>query len=248
MSLFHHTVEARTCALRYRHGRLEAVLDAGRHPKVRGSRLVTVDLRERLLTLSPQEILTADGVSTRVTAAVRWNVADPTEFAERAEDPVARVYLATQVALREALVGLDVEQLVARGAVLDLATVTAATAAVARSVGIQVDEVLVKDVILPPELRRAAAELATARQRGAAQLEQARSETAALRSMANGARLLAANPALATLRMIQSAPPGTQLVLRFDGSAAAGSATAASAGAAATDPADGAKAAGGPGV
>lgn len=72
------------------------------------------------------------------------------------------------------------------------------------------------------QLRRAAAELTTARQRGAAQLEQARAETAALRSMAIGARLLAANPALATLRMIQSAPPGTQLVLRFDGSAPAG--------------------------
>lgn len=150
------------------------------------------------------------------------------------------MYLAAQVALREALVGLDVEQLVARGAVLNLATVTAATAAVAQSVGIRVDEVVVKDVILPPELRHAAAELATTRQRGAALLEQARAETAALRSMANGARLLAANPALTTLRMIQSAPPGTQLVLRFDGLAAASSA--------ATDPADGAQADGGPEV
>ncbi|MEO6998973.1 MAG: hypothetical protein ABI112_12895 [Terracoccus sp.] len=90
----------------------------------------------------------------------------------------------------------------------------------------------------PPELRRGATELATTRQRGAAQLEPARAETAALRSMADGARLLAANPALATLRMIQSAPPGTELVLRFDGSAVAGSA----------DPADGTEPADGPGV
>lgn len=214
MSLFTVTIDARQCALRYRHGRLEQVLPAGRHRRVRGSRYVRVDLRDVLLTLSPQEVLTSDGVQVKVTAAVRWSVADPVAFVEQSSDPVAVVYLAAQVALRDALAGATLEQLSSRSGIVSADTVTAATAAVALRVGIDVAEVVVKDVILPAEVRHAAAELVTARHRGAAQLELARAETAALRSLANGAKLLDDHPALARLRMVQAAPPGTQLVLR----------------------------------
>jgi hypothetical protein len=48
-------------------------------------------------------------------------------------------------------------------------------------------------------------------------LEAARAETAALRALANGARLLDEHPALAQLRLVQSAPPGTRLVLQLGG-------------------------------
>jgi regulator of protease activity HflC (stomatin/prohibitin superfamily) len=214
MNLFTITVNARECALRYRHGHLEQVLPSGRHRRVRGARHVRVDLRDVLLALSPQEVLTSDAVPVKVTATVRWAVGDPVAFVEQSADPVGTVYLAAQVALRDALAGSTVEALASRGAVLPLDRITAATAAVALRVGIEVAEVVVKDVILPAEVRHAAAELVTARHRGAAQLEAARAETAALRSLANGAKLLDAHPALAQLRLVQSAPAGTQLVLR----------------------------------
>jgi regulator of protease activity HflC (stomatin/prohibitin superfamily) len=213
MSLMHFTIEPRHCALRYRHGVLEQVLPAGRHRRVRAQRLVVLDLRERLIQVAPQEVLTSDGVSVRVSAVVRWAVGDPVAFAEVAEDPAATVYLAAQVALRDALATLTADDVVGRGAALPTAQISAATAEVARRVGVEVAEVVVKDVIVPVELRAAAAELATARRRGEAQLEAARAETAALRSLANGAKLLDAHPALARLRLVQSAPPGTRIVL-----------------------------------
>jgi hypothetical protein len=72
---------------------------------------------------------------------------------------------------------------------------------------------VVKDVILPPELRSAYAELVTAKTRGQAQLEAARAETAALRSLANGAKLLDEHPALARLRLVQALPYGSTLEL-----------------------------------
>ncbi|HHW83069.1 MAG TPA: slipin family protein, partial [Actinomycetales bacterium] len=59
----------------------------------------------------------------------------------------------------------------------------------------------------------AAVALASAKAEGLAQLERARGEVAALRAAANGARLLAENPALAEMRMVGSVPAGTQLVL-----------------------------------
>jgi hypothetical protein len=75
---------------------------------------------------------------------------------------------------------------------------------------------VVKDVILPPELRSAYAELVTSRTRGQAQLEAARAETAALRSLANGAKLLDAHPALARLRLVQALPYGSTLKVALD--------------------------------
>ena len=214
MNLFTITVDARECALRYRHGRLEQVLPAGRHRRVRGSRYVRIDMRDALLALSPQEVMTSDAVPVKVTATVRWSVGDPVAFVEQSTDPLGTVYLAAQVALRDALAGTSVEALSVRGAALPVEQITGATAAVAARVGVEVAEVVVKDVILPADVRHAAAELVTVRHRGAAHLETARAETAALRSLANGAKLLDAHPALAQLRMVQAVPVGTQLVLR----------------------------------
>ena len=77
-------------------------------------------------------------------------------------------------------------------------------------------EVVVKDVILPGDLRAAYAELVSARTRGQAQLEAARAETAALRSLANGAKLLDEHPALARLRLVQALPPGSTVELGRD--------------------------------
>ena len=222
MSLIRFTIEPRHCALRYRHGVLEQVLPAGRHRRLRGQRLVVLDLRERLLPMAPQEVLTSDGVSLRVSAVVRWSVGDPVAFAEVSDDPAATVYLAAQVALRDALATLTADDVVGRGAALPAARITAATAEVAHRVGAEVAEVVVKDVIVPVELRAAAAELATARRRGEVQLEAARAETAALRSLANGAKLLDAHPALARLRLVQAAPPGTRIVIGVPDAVAVG--------------------------
>ncbi|GAA2740813.1 hypothetical protein GCM10009868_04430 [Terrabacter aerolatus] len=222
MSLTRFTIEPRHCALRYRHGILDQVLPAGRHRRLRGQRLLVLDLRERLTQLAPQEVLTSDSVSVRVSAVVRWAVGDPVAFAEVSEDPTSTVYLAAQVALRDALATSTADDLVRRAASLPTARITAATVEVARRVGADVAEVVVKDVIVPPELRAAAAELATARRRGEAQLESARAETAALRSLANGAKLLDAHPALARLRLVQAAPPGTRIVIGLPDTAATG--------------------------
>ena len=215
--IFRRIIPVSTAGLLYTRGRLHRVLPAGRHRLPWGGQLVLVDLRERLIQVARQEVPTAEGLTVRVTAVARVAVVDPQLFHERADDPDGTVYLATQVALREALGALSIEELAQRGARLPVAELTAAVAEVARAVGLEVRQVIVKDVVLPQELRSAAIELATARQRGQAQLEAARAETAALRSLANAAKVLDAHPALAQLRMVQEARPGTTLVIHGQG-------------------------------
>ena len=213
MSLFTITVAPRQVCVEYRRGLLGRVLTSGKHRRTRGARYVPVDLREALLPIAPQEVLTSDGILVRTSATVRYAVADPVAWLERTADPLGTVYLATQVGLRDALGALSAADLGRRGSGMPGPALTASVAAVAAEVGVGVVEVVVKDVILPAELRAATLELATARQRGAVQLELARAETAALRSLANGAKLLDDHPALARIRLLQAAPVGTRLVL-----------------------------------
>ena len=90
-------------------------------------------------------------------------------------------------------------------------------------VGVRLLDVVVKDVVLPVELRLAYSELVVGRHRAQAQLDAARAETAALRSLANGAKLLDEHPSLAQLRLVQALPPGPRVELVQPGRASSGS-------------------------
>ncbi|MCW2797299.1 slipin family protein [Nocardioides sp.] len=215
MSLFRTTITVRFTerVVEYVDGACTRVLQPGRHATRRHADYRSVLTIDRIETVAPQEVLTSDGVTVRVTAAVRWGVDDAQRFVEAALDPSAVVYLAVQIALREALLDVDSEAVVRHARRALGTTITDVARAAGDEVGIAVREVVVKDVILPHELRSAYAELVTTRARGAAQLEAARAETAALRSMANGAKLLDEHPALARLRLVQALPPGSRVEL-----------------------------------
>lgn len=218
MSLFHPTITVQpwTVALERRDGHPTVVLRAGRHRVRRRASYDVVELREQLTGLATQDVPTGDGVSVKVSVTLRWQVVDPVAFSERAVDPVGTVYLAAQVALRELVAGLAAEDVAAAVRAAGAAPLADAVRPVAQRVGIAVLGVDVKDVVLPPELRQARAELVVGRHRAQAKLDEARAETAALRSLANGAKLLADNPALARLRLVQALPYGTTLELRTD--------------------------------
>lgn len=207
------TVQPWEVLLERRDGEATVVLGPGRHVVRRRSEHQLVDLRERLDLVPTQEVLTADGVTAKVSAVFRWTVADPVAFTERLRDPVGAVYLAIQLGLRDVLAGQEAEALVRapRSRLAEGVRDRAATAAA--EVGIRLVDVVVKDVVLPGDLRAAYAELVVGRHRAQAQLEAARAETAALRSLANGAKLLDDHPSLAQLRLVQALPPGSRVEL-----------------------------------
>ena len=177
------TVQPWEVLLERRDGEATVVRGPGRHVVRRRAEHQVVDLRERLDVVPTQEVLTADGVTAKVSAVFRWTVADPVAFTERLRDPVGAVYLAVQLGLRDALAAQEAEALVRAprsrlsGGVREHAEPAAAEA------GIRLVDVVVKDVVLPGDLRAAYSELVVGRHRAQAQLEAARAETAALRSL-----------------------------------------------------------------
>jgi regulator of protease activity HflC (stomatin/prohibitin superfamily) len=213
--MFDFIVPVGFVAVRYARGTFVAVLPSGRYWIRHAFTHTFVDVRQRIVHLALQEVPAADGIPVRVSPTLRVAVTDPRLFVEYAQDPMAVVYLAAQLAVRERLAALTAAELTARGAFLPMGAILEATQTAGAEVGISVTDVVIKDVVLPAEIRTAALELATVQQRAAVLLEQARAETAALRSMANAAKMLDDHPALARLRLVQAAGPGSRLVLQL---------------------------------
>jgi regulator of protease activity HflC (stomatin/prohibitin superfamily) len=215
------TVQTHEQVLVYRDGVFESQLGPGRYAvrKARRTRQERIDLRIRQLSVSGQEIFTADGVTVRVTAIARWKVADARAFVERAEAPEELLHVALQLAVRDAVGRHELDELLrpeGRDAVA--AALTGPVQAEVTDLGITVLDAAIRDLGAVGELRVALAETAVERQRGRAALERARGEAAALRSLANSAKLLDDHPALATLRLVQAAADsGATVVLTPDG-------------------------------
>jgi regulator of protease activity HflC (stomatin/prohibitin superfamily) len=204
--------------LLYRDGRFEEILGAGRHRRLRWRRRrVRVVVRPRLLVVPGQEVLTADGLSVKVSLTVAVRTSDPRRWHEAVDDADAFVYAALQIALREAVAARTLDELLAaRGSLPD--DVRARVETAAEAVGVEIDSLSLRDVMVPAELRRAAAEVATARAQGQAALERARSEVAATRALANAARMVAEQPALLQLRTLQAVEAGGATVVLTTGS------------------------------
>ncbi len=70
--------------------------------------------------------------------------------------------------------------------------------------GLRLISVNLKDIMFPGKLKEIFAQVVNARKGGLAALEKARGETAALRSLANAAKMIEGNPNLMQLRLVQS--------------------------------------------
>jgi regulator of protease activity HflC (stomatin/prohibitin superfamily) len=203
-------------------GLTATVLGPGRHQLPTWGawrrRVVEVDLREQLLVVTGQEVAAADVPGVKVSAVARWRISDPVTWLDVAVDPWEELRLSVQLAVRDWAASAPVEQLIAdRAAATDRLT-GSVSAEVAR-LGIAATQVSVRDIVVPAELRRAAMAVQSARQEGLAALERARGETAAMRALANGARVLEEHPALLQLRTVQAAgeSAGTVVVHVADG-------------------------------
>jgi regulator of protease activity HflC (stomatin/prohibitin superfamily) len=174
-------------------------LDPGAH-RIRGKGVVAhrVDMRSHLIVVPVQEIPTADGVTVKLTVAAQVRTADP---AVRFMASMELLYLRVQVALRDTVATATIAEVVT-GRVTIGERLVEAVGDVA-DLGVELERVEVKDVILPAEIRRAQAEVLLARAEGESKLERARAEAAALRVLANAARLATDVPALVELRLVQ---------------------------------------------
>jgi len=188
----------------YRHGLYVRRNNAGRHVIWgRGWSIKLFDLRRASLPVPGQDVLTADSVNLKFSLLVAYQVTEPVKAAHETQNWLGELYNLAQLALRTVVNGLAVEALLNQRLEIG-AQLLARVKADAEELGLTVLAVEVKDVMFPADLKRAFAEVLKAKQEGQAALERARGETAALRNLANAARVLDDNPALMNLRLMHS--------------------------------------------
>lgn len=190
--------------LLYRNGLFKRELAPGRHFVWRpGTSCETFDQRRETSLIPGQELLSKDNVGLKTSLAVSYEIADARLAAEAVQCFSYELYTMAQLALREAVARRTIDEILVSRAQIG-AELLPVVAEAAAAFGLKVHSVEIKDVMFPGELKRIFAEVARAREEGRAALERARGESAALRHLANAAKLIDGNPALMNLRVLQS--------------------------------------------
>ena len=199
------TVEEDHVGVLYQDGRYSETLPAGRHAFWKGSRKVRVfqvNMRERVLDVSGQDIMTADKVTLRMNAVLTFRVVDAPKTVASSEDIKQALYREAQLALRAVVGGRELDALLSEkdAVAAELETAVSRRAA---EFGLKVISLGIRDVVLPGEMKELMNKVIEAKKAAEANLIARREETAAMRSQANTARLLADSPVLMRLRELE---------------------------------------------
>ena len=198
-------VPAHEVVLMSRDGVLTEQLREGLHVFWKGTGKLSfksVDLREQVADVAGQEIMTADKVTLRVNLVVTYQATDPERAVTTTADYQQALYREAQLVLRAAVGVKPLDGLLADKASVG-EEVRGALVTRAAELGVSVKSVGLRDIILPGDMKELMNQVIAATKEAEANLIKRREETAAARSQANTAKLLAENPQLARLKELE---------------------------------------------
>ncbi len=198
-------VEPGHAGLWFRDGAYQATLAPGTYAFWKGVgklKLYCIDMREQVLDISGQDIMTADKVTLRMNALVAYRITDPLRSVTESDSAGQALYRAAQLALREAVGAKDLDTLLAgkEALALELAETIRARAA---ELGMTVVTAGVRDIILPGDMKDLMNKVTEAKKAAEASLVTRREETAAMRMQANTAKILESSPTLMKLKELE---------------------------------------------
>lgn len=166
-------------------------------------KMVKVDLRTVTLDVPPQDIITRDNVSIKVSAVVYFRVIDPISAVVGVENYYVATAQLSQTTLRSVCGQAELDELLAEReknneriqSILDAET---------EPWGVKVSKVEIKDVDLPDTMKRAMAKQAEAERERRSKIISAEGELQAAQTLSEAARILQENPAALQLRYLQT--------------------------------------------
>jgi regulator of protease activity HflC (stomatin/prohibitin superfamily) len=166
-------------------------------------KMVRVDLRTVTMDVPPQDVITRDNVSVKVSAVLYFRVIDP----NRAIREVANYLFATaqlaQVELRSVCGQAELDELLSQRDRLN-SRIQEILDAETGPWGVKVVLVELKHIDLPQEMQRAMAKQAEAERERRAKIIHAEGEFQASQKLADAAEIIAKQPSAIHLRFLQS--------------------------------------------
>ncbi len=162
-----------------------------------------VDLRTVTLDVPPQDIITKDNVSVKVSAVVYFRVLDPVKAVVEVENFFFATSQLAQTTLRSVCGQAELDELLSEREkinariqeILDLDT---------EPWGVKVSKVEVKEIDLPDEMKRAMAKQAEAERERRSKIINAEGEFQAARKLQEAAKIIEETPAALQLRFLQT--------------------------------------------
>lgn len=188
----------------FRLGRFAGVKEAGLTWIIPGvDRLVKISLREIVMDVPPQEVITRDNVSVKVNAVLYFRVLHPEKSVISVENYLYGTSQLAQTTLRSVCGQAELDELLSEREqlnrrlqeIIDQQT---------DPWGVKVRAVELKGIDLPEEMRRAMAKQAEAEREKRAKLIHAEGEFAASQQLSAAARIMSQEPAALQLRYLQT--------------------------------------------
>jgi len=165
--------------------------------------MVKVSLRTLVLPVQPQDVITRDNVSVKVSAVLYFRVVEPARAVVEVENYLYATQQLAQTTLRSILGQADLDELLSQRDKLNV-QLQEIIDTHTEPWGIKVSMVEVKDVDLPQEMQRAMAKQAEAEREKRAKIIHASGELEASAKLAEAAVVMSENPVTLQLRYMQT--------------------------------------------
>lgn len=166
-------------------------------------RMVKVDLRTITMELPPQEVITKDNVTIKVTAVVYFRIMNPSDAVTKIYDFSMATLQIAQTTLRNVLGQSDLDEILSQREQIN-AQLQHIIDEQTEPWGIKVSSVEIKDVELPQSMQRAMAKQAEAEREKRAKIIHAEGELQASKALAAAATALQGEPSSMQLRYLQT--------------------------------------------
>jgi len=162
-----------------------------------------VSLRVMALDIPPQDVITRDNISIKVNAVLYMRVKDPVKAVIGVENYLYATSQLAQTTLRSVLGETELDELLANREKIN-SILKQIIDQRSEDWGIEMSAVEVKDVDLPPEMKRAMARQAEAERERRAKVINAEGELQASEKLAQAAAIIGREPAAIQLRYLQT--------------------------------------------
>ncbi len=166
-------------------------------------KMLRVGLRTVTMDVPPQDVITRDNVSIKVSAVLYFRVVDPNRAITEVQNYLFASSQLAQVTLRSTCGQALLDELLAERDKIN-ARIQEILDSQTEPWGIKVVLVEVKDIDLPPDMQRAMAKQAEAERERRAKVIHAEGEFQASQKLADAAEIIARQPAAMHLRFLQS--------------------------------------------
>jgi regulator of protease activity HflC (stomatin/prohibitin superfamily) len=165
--------------------------------------MVRISLRQEVLEVPPQDVITRDNVTIKVNAVVTLYVINPNDAAIKVANYVYQTSQFAQTTLRSVLGEVELDELLSHRDKLNLRIQTIIDQRT-EPFGVKVTSVEVKQVDLPEQMLRAMAKQAEAEREKRSKIIHAEGEFNAAQKLVDAAALLATEPITIQLRYLQT--------------------------------------------